>query len=175
VAGIDDLLPRARTPADYRNLVTDPRLGQEGLRTLASSPYPFVRYAVATCPRADSRTLAAVLTDDLDRWTHYSVLAAIARHPNADRPVLLTILSRTRDLLSQLDERPFAAALALARRPELSTAEILDLVDRPNSSRRMARGVRRALADRRGVPPDRPQIGEHPALVCRDACVDTGR
>jgi hypothetical protein len=66
VAGIDELLPRARTPADYLNLVTDPRLDQAGLRTLAASPYPFVRRAVAKCPRADATTLAAVVTDDLD-------------------------------------------------------------------------------------------------------------
>ncbi|WP_239152861.1 hypothetical protein [Virgisporangium aurantiacum] len=94
MAGIDDLLPRARTPVDYLNVVADPRLDQAGLRALAASPYPFVRHAVAGCPRADSATLAAVVTDDLDRWTRNSVLAAIAGHPNADRPALLTILSR---------------------------------------------------------------------------------
>lgn len=49
MAGIDDLLPRERTPADYLRLVGDPRLGQEGLRTLAASPYSFVREAVARC------------------------------------------------------------------------------------------------------------------------------
>lgn len=40
-----------------------------------------------------------------------------------------------------------AAAIALARRPELNPAEIVDLVNQPYSSRRMARGVRRALDD----------------------------
>jgi hypothetical protein len=148
VAGIDELLPRARTPVDYLNVVTDPRLDQAGLRALGASPYPFVRHAVPTCPRADPATLAAVVTDDLNRWTRNSILAAIARHPNADRPVLLTILHRTRALLDRPDERPFAAALALAQRPELSPTEILDLVDRRHSSRRMARGVRRVLGDR---------------------------
>ena len=144
MAGLDDLLPRARTPVDYLNVVTDPRLDQDGLRALATSPYPFVRHAVAACPRSDAATLAAVVTEDLDRWTRNSVLAAIAGHPNADRSVLLTILDRTRVLLGRPDERPFAAAIALARRPELNPAEILGLVDQPYSSRRMARGVRRA-------------------------------
>ena len=152
MAGIDDLLPRARTPLDYLNVVADPRLGQEGLRTLAASPYPFVRRAVARCPRSDPATLAAVVIDELDRWTRNSVLAAIAGHPNADRRVLLTILSRTRALLAQPDERPFAAALALAQRSELSPAEVLDLVGQPNSSRRMARGIRRRLSERHAVP-----------------------
>jgi hypothetical protein len=162
VAGIDDLLPRVRTPVDYLNVVTDPRLDQDGLRALASSPYPFVRHAVATCPRADPATLAAVVTEDLNRWTRNSVLAAIARHPNADRSVLLTILSRIRALLGRPDERPFAAALALARRPDLDPAEILDLTNQPYASRRMARGIRRALHDRPApAAPGRHEATKH--------------
>lgn len=118
---------------------------------LARSPYSFVRNAVAKSPRADATTLAAISLEGLDTWTRNSVLAAIARHRNADRAVLLTVLEETRSLLNQPGTRPFAAALALARRPELSETELLDLISQPNASRRMARGVRRALADR--LPP----------------------
>ncbi|MDR7274982.1 hypothetical protein [Catenuloplanes atrovinosus] len=62
---IDDLLPRARTPPHYRELVSDPRADQDVPRELVAGPYPFVRTAVAACPRADARTLAAVTLDGL--------------------------------------------------------------------------------------------------------------
>ncbi len=143
---IDDLLPRERTPADYLRLVNDPRIDQEGLRTLAISTYSFVRRAVAACPRADATTLGAVPIDGLDRWSRNFVLMTIARHPHADRSVLLEVLRQTSALLNRPDERPFAAALALARRPELSADEVLDLTRQPYASKRMAGGVRRILA-----------------------------
>ncbi|MBB4748986.1 hypothetical protein [Actinoplanes lobatus] len=145
---IYELLPRERSPVDYRNLVSDPRIDQEGLRQLGQNPFPFVRSAVARSPLADATTLAAVSLDGLDRWTRNSILISIARHHNADRSTLLGVLRKTCALLNQPDERPFAAALALARRTELSEIEVLDLIDQPNASRRMARGVRRALAGR---------------------------
>ncbi|GAA1658714.1 hypothetical protein [Actinoplanes couchii] len=145
---IYELLPRERTPVDYRDLASDPRIDQEGLRQLGRNPFSFVRSAVAQSPLADATTLAAVSLDGLDRWTRNSILAAIARHHNADRAALLGVLRETCALLHQPDERPFAAALALARRTELSETEVLHLIDQPNASRRMARGVRRALAER---------------------------
>ncbi|WP_372450951.1 hypothetical protein [Actinoplanes flavus] len=148
VVDIYELLPRERTPVDYRNLVSDPRIDQDGLRQLGQNPFPFVRSAVARSPIANAATLAAVSLDGLDRWTRNSILIAIARHPNADRSTLLGVLIETRALLNQPNERPFAAALALARRAELSESEVLGLIEQPNASRRMARGVRRALAER---------------------------
>lgn len=148
VVDIYELLPRERTPVDYRNLVSDPRIDQEGLRQLGQNPFPFVRSAVARSPLPDATTLAAVSLDGLDRWTRNSILIAIARHHNADRSTLLWVLRETCALLNQPDGRPFAAALALARSTELSEIEVLDLIDQPNASRRMARGVRRALAER---------------------------
>ncbi|MEU8656275.1 hypothetical protein [Actinoplanes philippinensis] len=144
--GINDLLPRERTPADYLRLVDDPRAGQETLRALAVSPYNFVRSAVADSPRADASTMAAIPLADLDPWTRNHILAAIAHHPNADRSTLLQTLHTVAELLEQPGERPYAAALSLARRPELTAAEVLTLAARRNASRRMIRGLRRALA-----------------------------
>ncbi|GAA4609148.1 hypothetical protein BJY16_007186 [Actinoplanes octamycinicus] len=143
---LDELLPRERTPVHYRDVVADPRLDREGLRELARSPYPFVRSAVVTCPRADAATLAAVPVDDLDRWTRNSVLRDLARHPNADRPLLLTVLGRTRALLEDLDSRPYAAVLELAARPELTDAEIRALIEMPGASRRVRTAARRLRA-----------------------------
>ncbi|WP_430785836.1 hypothetical protein [Actinoplanes sp. G11-F43] len=148
VADFDGLLPRQRTPLDYLNLVDDPRLDRHGLTLLAASPYSFVRDAVAHSPRADAATLAAIPLADLNRWTRNRVLAAIARHPNANRGTLLHVLRETSAALERPGERPYAAALALATRPELAEAEVSPLMTRPNASRRMAGGLRRALATR---------------------------
>ncbi|WP_328474144.1 hypothetical protein OHA21_14385 [Actinoplanes sp. NBC_00393] len=158
---IDELLPRERTPLHYQNLVHDPRIDQEGLRMLAVSAYPFVRSEVARCPQADATTLGAVSLDSLNRWTRNKVLADIAGHPHADRTVLRFVLGEVVASLNQPGGRPFAAALALATRPELTEAEVLTLTQQPNASRRMRRGVRRALSqggrDRTGVQAGRTQ------------------
>ncbi|MFC4065659.1 hypothetical protein [Actinoplanes subglobosus] len=145
---IDELLPAERTPADYQRLVDDPRADQETLLALARSPYSFVRSAVADSPRADASTLAAIPLDDLPRWTRNHILAATARHPNADRPTLLRTLRAVAESLDRPGERPYAAALSLALRPELTPAEILTLTARRNASARMIKGVRRALSCR---------------------------
>ncbi|MFD0746093.1 hypothetical protein ACFQ1L_32785 [Phytohabitans flavus] len=149
MADIDELLPRARSPRDYLNLVTDPRVDQEVLRGLAASPYPFVRKAVAAHPLADAQILTALLrTEDLDRWDRCYLLATVAHHPNADRTVLLRVVRQTLALLRQPNGRPYATALALAQRPELDPAEILILAKQQGASHRMRRGLLRNLAAR---------------------------
>ena len=78
---IESLLPRSRSPADYLKLVIDPRIDAAGLLSLAGSPYPFVRVAVAAHPLASSATLAVLATTELDPWDRNHVLATIASHP----------------------------------------------------------------------------------------------
>lgn len=68
MVSIEDLLPRSRTPRDYLDLVTDPRIDQEELRALASSPYPFVRRAVAEESRTDAAALAILVSSEPDLW-----------------------------------------------------------------------------------------------------------
>jgi hypothetical protein len=152
VVEINELLPRSRSPRDYLDLITDPRIDPDVLRLLAASPYSFVRQAVAGHPLADARTLAALSTEDLDRWDRNQLLATIARHPNADRVVLLRVLRETLVLLQQPDTRPYGSVLALAQRTELNPDEILVLVDQPGASRRMRHGLRRRLAMRPTSP-----------------------
>lgn len=148
VVGVEDLLPRSRTPRDYLDLVADPRIDREGLRALASSPYSFVRRAIAENLQADAATLAELLTSEPGRWDRNYLLATIAGHPHADRAVLLQVLRETVSLLNQPNARPYAAALALAQRSELDAGEVLVLTCQPGASRRMRRGVRRRLAAR---------------------------
>jgi hypothetical protein len=80
-----------------------------------------VRRAVAEELRTDAGTLAKFVTSEPDRWDRNYVLKTIAGHPHADRTVLLRVLHVTVALLNQDNARPYAAALALARRGQLQT------------------------------------------------------
>ncbi|MEH0937321.1 hypothetical protein [Micromonospora psammae] len=146
---IDALLPRARTPRDYLDLVADPRIDRDGLHTLARSPYSFVRLAVAMDMRTSAATLIQLLAGQFDHWDRNHLLRLIAQHPQADRKVLLKVLQETEVLLRRADIRPYAAAIALASRQELEPHLVRRLNDLPGASRRMRRGVERALARRR--------------------------
>ncbi|BCY05087.1 hypothetical protein [Actinoplanes sp. L3-i22] len=145
---INELLPRERTPRHYRDLAGDPRIDQEGLRTLAVSGFAFVRVAVAENPRADAATLATIPIDDLDVYTRNGLLVILARHRNADRALLLDLLRRAVRLLNEPNQRPYAFVLALAGRAELSRTEVLTLIRQPNSARRMNSAVVRCLDSR---------------------------
>ncbi|BCJ32441.1 hypothetical protein [Actinocatenispora sera] len=145
---LDALLPPSRTPRDYLNAVTDPRLDAAGLRQLARSPYGFVRLAVAQQPRADASVLAELLTEPLAPWDANRLYRLVAEHPNADRAVLLRVLDRTEELL-RAGSRPYGAAIALAVRTELTPAEIDRLRHLPGASRRLRRGLTRALTHAR--------------------------
>jgi hypothetical protein len=71
----------AGTPRDYLDLVADPRIGQDGLRTLACSPYSFVRLAVARHIRTNAPTLTELLAGEFDRWDRNDLLRLVAQHP----------------------------------------------------------------------------------------------
>lgn len=69
VVDIEALLPHACTPRDYLDLVSDPRIDQDGLHTLARSPYSFVRLAVAKDRRANPATLTELLAGEFSSGT----------------------------------------------------------------------------------------------------------
>lgn len=148
MTNIDGLLPHARTPKDYLELVADPRTDQAALGVLARSTYSFVRLAVARDARTSAATLTDLLAGDFTRWDRNHLLRLVAQNPQADRRALLAVLRKTADLLSQPDVRPDAAAIALAGRRELASHEVRSLLRLPGASRRMRRGVERALAER---------------------------
>lgn len=145
---IEALLPRARTPRDYLDLVTDPRVDQDGLHTLARSPYSFVRLAIAKDIRTSPATLTELLLGEFDQWDRNYLLRLVAQHPQADRVVLLKVLHATEVLLRQSGVRPYGVAIALASRHELAPHEVRRAHRLPGASRRMRRGVERALARR---------------------------
>ncbi|SCG14679.1 hypothetical protein GA0070610_0888 [Micromonospora echinofusca] len=146
---IEALLPRSRTPRDYLDLVADPRVDSAGMRLLARSPYSFVRLAVAQDARTDAAALSELLGGEFSEWDRNCLLRLVAQHPQADRDVLLKVLEEIAVHLDRLTSRPYAAAIALASRRELTPHEVLRLQRLPGASRRMRRGVGRALAARR--------------------------
>jgi hypothetical protein len=145
---IEALLPRSRTPRDYLDLVADPRVDAAGMRALARSPYSFVRLAVARDVRTDATTLHELLAGQFSLWDRSCLLRLVAQHPGADRGVLLEVLEEIAAHLGQLTARPYAAAIALAGRAELTPHEVRRLHRLPGASRRMRRGVEHALAAR---------------------------
>lgn len=150
MADIDRLLPCPRTPRDYLDLVTDPRVDQDGLHALAHCPYSFVRLAVAKDIRTSTTTLAEMLAGEFDQWERNNFLRLVAQHAHADRGVLLRVLRETEVLLRQPDVRPYAATITLAGRQELEIHEVRRLSGLPGASKRMRRGVARAFL-RRGT------------------------
>jgi hypothetical protein len=142
------LLPAARSPADYLRVVGDPRLDDSGLGVLAGSPYSFVRIAVAGQQRTSAAHLLRVLDGEYSDWDHNRLLLLVARHPRADRAVLLAVLARAADLLRRPGTRPYAAVIALATRPQLRPEEVRPLGTLAGASRRMRHGLTAALAAR---------------------------
>jgi hypothetical protein len=74
-------------------------------------------------------------------WNRNQLLLELADHPAATADILSAVLKQTCELLDS-GERPFAAARALARRPELTHQQILQLLESPGASARLRRGLR---------------------------------
>lgn len=136
------------TPADYRDAASDPDADVEVLSELARCPYPFVWQALASHPRAPASVLRDLCSRRDGAWNDNRLLRLIAEHPNADRVVLLTVLSELEGRLRTSASRPFAAVLALAARRELEPEEVRRLAALPGASARMRAGLRRRLAER---------------------------
>jgi hypothetical protein len=164
---VDDLVPAARSPADYLRVVDDPRLSDSGLGELAGSPYSFVRLAVARQQRTSAAHLLRLLDGEYTGRGYNALLLLVAHHARADRRVLLVVLARAAELL-RAGARPYAAVLTVAKRQELLPEEIRPLGGLTGASRRMRQGLNNALAARthrrcRGPkgPPVMPPTGHH--------------
>ncbi|GLY83522.1 hypothetical protein [Actinoallomurus iriomotensis] len=138
------------TPADHLRLAADPATGEDVLRGLSQSPYPFVWQALAANPNTPPAVLGRLCSQRDSTWNDNLLVARIACHPRADRTVLRGLLDELRDRLMAGD-RPFAAVLALAERVEVTPDEILGLARLPGASARLRRGVRSRLAGRAAV------------------------
>ncbi|GLZ78127.1 hypothetical protein Afil01_29340 [Actinorhabdospora filicis] len=132
-------------PKDYLELARAPGTPPEELARLAAADFPFVWRALAERPDLSTELLRSLARRPAAGWNGACLLGLIARHPNADREALLIVLAATADLLGR-GERPYAVALALARRIELPAGEVSVLGGLAGASRRFRRGLRRALA-----------------------------
>ncbi|WP_244178931.1 hypothetical protein [Streptomyces rubellomurinus] len=147
--GMDDTeaLNHLHTGADYLRLAertADPAVLGELARR---AEYPFVWQAIARNAAAPTEALAALVgrrnSDHNDnRLTHL-----LAAHPAVTGAALDGLVESVAALLAE-GERPYAAVLRLAARPELPAERIRALGRLPGASARLRRGITRALAAR---------------------------
>ncbi|MEU2021947.1 hypothetical protein ABZ565_07260 [Streptomyces sp. NPDC016469] len=137
------------TPADWLEAA---RAGTDGaaLHQLARSPYVFVRQALAANPATVPGTLLELTGTRDSPWNDNKLLLLLAEPPRADRAVLRGVLDAVAAMLAE-GERPYAAVLALADRPELTAAEVRRLGSLQGASARLRNGLERRLAFR--TPP----------------------
>ncbi|MFG2142552.1 hypothetical protein [Streptomyces sp. NPDC048650] len=134
------------TPADYLALART-QSDAAILHRLAGCPYCFVWQALAANPHTPPRTLLELTTARDSSWNDNRLLRLLAEHPRADHVVLRATLHATAAKLAQ-GERPYAAVLALAGRPELEADEVRRLGTLPGASARLRRLLTRKLSAR---------------------------
>jgi hypothetical protein len=146
--GSVDPLSECHSPADFLALARDPDVAIETLLELSKSEYSFVWNALAINPSSTATVLERLLPKQHHSvWNRNEMLLRIAEHPAATADILGVVLEQTRDLLAS-GERPFAAARALAHRPELTRRQILQLLESQGASPRLRRGLRADLSFR---------------------------
>lgn len=142
----------APTPADYLELARTAK-DSAVLHRLARCPYAFVWHALAGNPDTPPAALLELTKARESVWNDNRLLHLLAEHPGADRIVLRAVLDAVATRL-EYGERPYAAVLALAARPELETDEVSRLGTLRGASARLRRGLSLRLSSRlRGDSP----------------------
>ncbi|MGA5296100.1 hypothetical protein ACWDR5_18815 [Streptomyces koyangensis] len=134
------------TPADHLALARTARDGAVLLR-LARSPYPFVWQALAANPHTPAAALVELAGARDSPHNDNRLLRLLAERPDAGPVVLRATLAAVAAKLAE-GERPYAAVLTLAGRPESDAAEVAALGTLPGASARLRRGLARRLAAR---------------------------
>lgn len=134
------------TPADYLALAGAEKDGTV-LHGLVQCPYPFVWQALAVNPCTPPAALMELSKARDSVWNDNRLLRLLAEHPAANHSVLGAVLDRVAAKLEQGD-RPYAAVLALAGRPELRPDEVKRLGTLRGSSARLRRLIARQLNSR---------------------------
>lgn len=134
------------TPADYLALAHAEKDGSV-LHRLVQCPYPFVWQALATNPHTPPAALLELSKARDSVWNDNRLLRLLAERPGANRIVLRAVLDGVAAKLDE-GERPYAAVLALAGRPELETDEVRKLGTLRGSSARLRRLLALRLSSR---------------------------
>ena len=148
---VEATMRRLHSPADYRDLASNPDTSDAVLRALADCPYSFVWEALAANSRTPADVLTRLCTQRSSTWNDNRLLLLVARHPRADRRALLEVLGQLKTRLAASESRPYAAVLALADRVEIDPEEVRVLTLLPGASARMRRGLRRRIAECHGI------------------------
>ncbi|MFD5465029.1 hypothetical protein ACFWIQ_19700 [Kitasatospora sp. NPDC127059] len=117
------------------------------LRVLGRCEYPFVWHAIARNAAAPVDVLVALAPRRHDTWNDNCLLKLLAAHPELTGTALDGLVELVGARLEE-GERPYAAVLELARRPELSDERLSRLGHLPGASSRLRRGISRALVAR---------------------------
>ncbi|KDN82509.1 hypothetical protein [Kitasatospora cheerisanensis] len=117
------------------------------LRALTATGYAFVDQALAVNPHTPPDALAVLAGARHSVWNDNCLLGLLAEHPAADGAVLHAVLAAVAERLAA-GERPYTAALALARRPELPADGVRALGRTAGASARLRRRLARALDGR---------------------------
>ncbi|MGW1067068.1 hypothetical protein ACWD4F_21440 [Streptomyces aureus] len=125
------------TPADFLAQAQTERDGS-ALERLARCPYPFVWQALAANPHTPPAVLLDLTAARDSAWNDNKLLRLLAEHPSADAAVLRAVLDAVATKLEE-GERPYAAALALADRPELEPDDVARLGTLHGASPRLRR------------------------------------
>ncbi|MGA5820969.1 hypothetical protein ACPC54_24255 [Kitasatospora sp. NPDC094028] len=140
-------LNHLHTGADYLRLAertADPAVLGELARR---ADYAFVWQAIARNAATPTAVLAALAGRRNSDYNDNRLLCLIAAHPAATGDALDAVVDSVATLLAE-GERPYAATLVLAARPDAAAERILALGRLPGASARLRRGITRALAAR---------------------------
>ncbi|MFJ8477257.1 hypothetical protein [Kitasatospora sp. NPDC094011] len=141
-----EALGRLHEPGDHLRLAertADP----EVLRVLAGGDYPFVWRVIARNAATPVEVLAALAERRNSSWDDNDRLKLVAARPDLTVEVLDGLVEVVAERLRE-GERPYAAVLLLARRPEVPAERVNRLGHLPGASGRLRRGIGRALAAR---------------------------
>ncbi|MGP3991260.1 hypothetical protein [Streptomyces sp. 3N207] len=100
--------------------------------------------AVAANPHTPPDVLRELSEARDSPYADNELLHLLALHPRADEVVLRAVLAATAAKLAE-GERPYAAVLALADRPELEADDVRGLGSLRGASARLRRGLARHL------------------------------
>jgi len=151
VSSLDRAIPDGpRSPKDYQALAESPGTPPDVLRDLAAKDFSFVAEALAGNVSTPSDVLRDLVPATVGGWNANRLLELVASHPRADPAVLELCAIRVTEALSQQQDRghPYSAALALAGRPEVPIATVLEWLAMPGASARFRHGLQNAIDGR---------------------------
>lgn len=144
-----EVLQHLHHAGDYRSLAVRTS-NPDVLRRLAWGEYPFVWHEIARNAAAPIDLLVSLSVRRNTTWNDNCLLKLVAAHPALTGEALDGLVDLVAVRLREGD-RPYGAAVELARRPELPVERLNWLGHQPGASANLRRRITRALAAR----PDR--------------------